>query len=122
MEPLRFFADECVFGLTVNLLKKSGFTVIRAQDIGMAGTIDQEIFEKAQQLKSLLITNDQGFLDIRQYPPSSHYGIIVLKMLPDPTHVKLVHQVLKTLLALEQQFEGTLFIVDGNKYRKRTMS
>lgn len=121
MEPIRIFADECVFGLTINLLKKSGFTIIRAQDIGMAGAIDREIYEKAQQLKSPLITNDQGFLDIRQYPPSSHYGIIVLKMLPDPAYIIQTHKVLNTLFSRERGFKGTLFIVDENKYRKRTI-
>ncbi len=100
--------------------RKLKFTVVRAQDIGMAGTNDQIIFEKAQELRAILITNDHGFSDIRQYPPSTHYGIIVLKMMPDPSNVNRVHTALTKLLSRETNFQNTLFIVDVNKYRKRS--
>lgn len=30
------------------------------------------------------MTNDKGFGDVRDFPPSSHYGVIVLEMLPEP--------------------------------------
>lgn len=119
MKKTQFFADECVFALTINLVRKLGFTVIRAQDVRMSGAKDEVIYEKALQLNSVLITNDLGFSDIRTYPPLSHHGIIVLKMLPDPAHIDQVHNVLQTLLIREEHFEGILFIVDGRKYRKR---
>jgi hypothetical protein len=54
----------------------------------MTGASDGEVFRKAQQLQATLVTNDQGFGDIRAYPPSSHHGIIVLKMEPDPQQYK----------------------------------
>jgi len=41
----------------------------------MTGASDGEIFQKAQQLQATLVTNDQGFGDVRTYPPSSHHGI-----------------------------------------------
>ena len=43
MARIRLFADECVFGLTVRLLRDMGFDVIRAQDLKMTGVTDLEI-------------------------------------------------------------------------------
>ncbi|MCI0512249.1 DUF5615 family PIN-like protein [candidate division KSB1 bacterium] len=118
----KFFADECTFGMTVRLIRELGFEVVRAQDLGMVGFSDAAIFAKAQQTKAVLITNDQDFADIRQYPPTHHYGIIVLKILPEPEAIKSVHAVLKVLLLTETDFHNTLFIVDRFKYRKRKPS
>ena len=119
MAKAKFLADECTFVQTVLLMKKLGFDVQSIQQLGMTGAEDDKVFEKAQELKVVLITNDKGFGDIRQYPPSSHSGMIVLKMAPDPVCVRQVHEILKQLLRTEDQFEGALFIVDTHKYRVR---
>ncbi len=119
MLQTKFFADECTFGLTVHLLRNKGFSVVRAQELGMTGASDPEIYDKAQELNAVLITNDQGFSDIRKYPPSTHSGMIVLKMSPHPLVVQEVHKVLEVLFERENLLKGTLFIVDRTKYRKR---
>ena len=82
MAKVKFLADECTFVQTALLMRKLGFDVKRIQQLGMTGAEDDKVFEKAQELKVVLVTNDKGFGDIRQYPPSSHYGMIVLKWLP----------------------------------------
>jgi len=115
----KIFCDECVFGLTVNFLKVKGLDTVRAQDLGLRGASDDVIYSKAQELKRILITNDQGFGDIRRYPPSQHFGIIVLKMGPHPQSVNEIHSVLQILFDKETQIGGCLFIVDEKKYRKR---
>lgn len=119
MEKLKIFSDECVFGLTVNFLKVNGLDIIRSQDLKLSGASDQIIYSKAQELERILITNDQGFGDIRKYPPSRHFGIIVLKVAPEPHSIHKIHNVLRNLLDSETHFKGSLFIVDENKYRKR---
>lgn len=115
-----FLADECVFVATVRLMRDLGLEVRRVQELNRIGSEDQEIFQEAQRMKAVLVTNDKGFGDVRVYPPSLHQGIIVLKMEPDPAKVQAVHQVLEELLKRERKFEHCLFIVDANKYRKRT--
>lgn len=86
----------------------------------MAGSPDDIVYEKANELGATLITNDQGFADIRQYPPSLSNGIIILKILPDPKSVQAVHDVLDRLLINETYLYGNLYIVDRSKYRKRS--
>ncbi len=119
MTKAKFLADECTFVQTVLLMRNLGFDVCRIQELGMMGAEDKKVFEKAQNLNAVLVTNDKGFGDIREYPPSSHCGIIVLKMAPDPACVREVHESLKQLLKKEDQFEGALFVVDTQKYRVR---
>jgi len=119
MPEAKFLADECTFVQTVLLIRNLGFEVQRIQELGLIGADDDEVFEKAQDLKAVLITNDKGFGDIRRYPPSSHFGVIVLKMAPDPADIHKVHESLKELLRQEGQFQGILFIVDTHKYRLR---
>ena len=119
MTKAKFLADECTFVQTVLLMRNLGFDVQRIQELEMTGADDDKVFEKAKDLKVVLVTNDKGFGDIRQYPPSSHCGMIVLKMAPDPVHVRQVHETLKQLLKREERFEGALFIVDTHKYRVR---
>ena len=119
MAKVKLLADECTFVQTVVLMRNLGFEVQRIQELGMTGAEDYKVFEKAQDLKAVLVTNDKGFGDIRQYHPFSHCGIIVLKMAPDPVRVREVHETLNQLLRTEEQFEGALFIVDTHKYRVR---
>ncbi|MES3630575.1 MAG: DUF5615 family PIN-like protein [Longimonas sp.] len=117
-EP-RFLADECTFTKTVRMMRAAGCTVYRVQDLGMAGAPDAEVYQTALDKEAVLVTTDRGFGDVRSYPPSSHHGIIVLHVSPDPGQVRAVHRTLVMLLQTETSFTGTLFIVDGRKYRKR---
>ena len=117
-EPL-FLADECTFTKTVRMMRAAGCTVHRVQDLGMAGASDAEVYQTALDKEAVLVTTDRGFGDVRSYPPSSHHGIIVLHVSPDPRQVRAVHRTLAMLLQTEASFAGTLFTVDGQKYRKR---
>ena len=80
------------------------------------------VYQRAQENEEVLVTTDQGFGDVRTYPPSEYHGIIVLKMSPEPVHIQSVHRMLNELLAAEEEFEKTLFIVDPHKYRRRKAS
>ena len=119
IKMVSFLAGECVFIQTVRLLKEWGFQVVRVQYLGMTGAPDSEVFKKAISLKVPLLTNDKGFADLRRYPLSDHYRVIVLKMSPKLEHISSVHNMLKLMLSKERVFENRLFIVDANKYRIR---
>ena len=117
--PLRFLADECTFTQTVQMMQEMACTVIRIQDLDMIGASDPDVFQTALELEAVLVTTDRGFGDIRTYPPSSHHGIIVLNVSPNPTQIRDVHDTMRALLNTESSFKQTLFTVDGQKYRKR---
>lgn len=91
MTKTKFLADECTFVQTVRFMRNLGLNVYRIQELGLTGAKDNKIFEKAQGMNAVLVTTDKGFADIREYPPASHRGIIVLKMAPAPECVREVH-------------------------------
>lgn len=66
----------------------------------------------------MLLTNDQDFCDIVRYPPASHTGIIVLRMIA--AQEDSVHRVLIGMLEERGlRFGQTLAVVTSNKYRLR---
>jgi predicted nuclease of predicted toxin-antitoxin system len=113
-----FLVDECVSFQTYRLISASGFPVKTVLDITHSGATDREIFKIAKSKSFVIVTLDRGFGDVRTYPPNSHSGIIVLKAY-DLNSLQKCHTVLEMLLKVESEFKGTLFIVDGNKYRKK---
>ena len=116
---VKFLADECTFDSTVEFLRNEGWDVTTVKEIGLRGAKDPEVLNKAQEMGAVLVTRDLGFGDIRRVPLSGYCGIVVLKMTYYASGE--VHVVLRKMLreVKEDEFAGTLFIVDRNKWRKR---
>jgi len=117
MAKVEFLADECIYQITVEFLRKEGWKVKTIEELGMIGAKDSQVFSRAQELGLSFITRDKGFGDIRKFPPSSHHGIVVLRM--TPRTMLAVHGTLKRMLLEEKDLGEALFIVDHNKWRKR---
>ncbi len=116
---MKFLADECVYKVTVDLLRSQGHDTETAQGAGLAGKPDDEILAYAVRHERVLITIDMDFSNIKHYPPKTHKGIIVAKM--RPRNAQEVHRVLERLLDIveEKTLNQSLVIVDQNKYRIR---
>jgi predicted nuclease of predicted toxin-antitoxin system len=116
---MNFFADECVYKVTVDLLHALGHDVVTAQEVGLSGKPDEEILAYAVMHERVLITIDMDFSNIRHYAPESHKGIIVAKI--RPRTMNQVHKVLEHLLTNVglERLSKSLVIVDQNKYRIR---
>jgi predicted nuclease of predicted toxin-antitoxin system len=116
---MKIFADECVYKITVTLLRSWGHDVLTTQDVGLAGKPDEEILAYAMMHERVLITIDMDFSNIRHYQPKSHKEIIVAKI--RPRNANAVHKVLEHLLRNIEpdRIRGSLVIVDQNKYRIR---
>ena len=66
--------------------------VVPLKDIAPQDTPDAGVIALATSREMLLLTNDQDFCDITRYPPSTHSGVIVLRMIA--AEEARVHQVL----------------------------
>lgn len=117
---MNLFADECVYKVTVEALRNTGHNVIIVQEEGMMGYKNGEVLAWAVKNKRIFITNDLHFTNIIVYPPSTHHGIIVLKMRPGI--IKEAHEVLFRFLSTtsQQNIDQKLIIIDRNKFRVRT--
>jgi predicted nuclease of predicted toxin-antitoxin system len=116
---MNIFADECVYKVTVDLLRSWGHDVLTAQDVELVGKPDEEILAYATMHKRVFITIDMDFSNIRHYSPKSHTGIIVAKIRPRTADA--VHKVPEHLLSHieSERLSKSLVIVDQNKYRIR---
>ena len=116
---MNIFADECVYQVTVTLLRSQGHDIVTAQEVGLAGKADEEILAYATRHERVLLTIDLDFSNLRHYPPKSHHGIIVAKI--RPRNAKAVHRVLEHMLnhVEADRLNKSLVIVDQNKYRIR---
>ncbi len=116
---MRFLADECVYRITVEILREHEHDVVTVQEAGLAGEADDVVLARAVAERRILITNDMHFSNILLFPPARHLGIIVLKIRP---HVlERVHAVLLRFLDTTDpaKMTKTLAIIDRNKRRIR---
>jgi predicted nuclease of predicted toxin-antitoxin system len=72
---MNIFADECVYKVTVDLLRSWGQDVLTAQEVGLAGNSDEEILAYAITHERFLLTIDMDFSNIRHCSPESHKGL-----------------------------------------------
>jgi predicted nuclease of predicted toxin-antitoxin system len=114
---MSIFADECIYQSTVDAVRSWGFSVITAQEAGLAGCKNGEVLAYAQKRRYVFLTRDKDFTDIRIYPPSVFKGIIVLKITPTNQHSvhKILHQLLSKIPLSD--LHAKLAVVDRKKYR-----
>ena len=75
-----FLTDANVFVPMVEGLRHLGHDVFDLKEEGLERLSDPEVFQLAQNHKSILITMDKDFSSILLYPPGDHHGIIVAKL------------------------------------------
>ncbi|MFB6274054.1 MAG: DUF5615 family PIN-like protein [Salinibacter sp.] len=118
-----FLADESLPGPTVERIQSWGYDIKTAREDGLCGAADPQVFDAARSEDRVLLTADKDFGDIRTFPPSTHAGVIVLRITPRDAaeNMSKIHAVLDRLLSEipEDEYAGTLFTVDRHKYRKR---
>lgn len=116
---MKFLADECVYYVTVRILRVYGHDVVTVQEAGLAGRTDDEVLACAVAEGRILITNDMHFSNTLRFPLAQHLGVVVLKI--RPRIQEDVHTVLLRFLDVtdQKQMERTLVIIDRNKYRIR---
>ena len=94
--------------------------MVRLTEIAAADTPDQKVLSLAVERSLVLLTNDKDFADILRYPPSSHAGIVVLRI--RAANEAKVHRTLLSLLTdhSPESLRGSLAVVSAAKYRLRT--
>jgi predicted nuclease of predicted toxin-antitoxin system len=76
---MRVKLDENLGRAHARFLQQLGFEVDRVHDQGLSGEADRVIWQRVCQEGRFFITLDLDFADVRQYPPGSHPGILLLR-------------------------------------------
>ncbi|MGA3211002.1 MAG: DUF5615 family PIN-like protein [Terriglobales bacterium] len=61
------------------LLIGFGHEAVTVVEQGWQGASDETLWPRIQDEQRWLITADKGFADLRQHPPGSHAGVILLR-------------------------------------------
>ena len=77
----RFYADENIESYLVEHIRKNGFKVESANEIGFSPRDDQFHLQEARRRKCILLTRDDDFLDNKKFPFSNlkDTAVIVLR-------------------------------------------
>ena len=116
---MRIKVDEDLPGQVVQLLRVSGYDASSVTEQGMGGWKDPELWQAVQREKRFLVTADKGFGDIRQYPPGTHAGVLVLR--PDQDGIEPVLRLLQQVLSTGslEAFNGALVVATPRGLRIR---
>ena len=116
---LRFKLDENLQHEAQALVLGAGHDAHTVHDERLVGHPDSTILDVCLNEDRVLVTLDLDFADIRQYPPSSHRGIWVLR--PETQSIEHTLSVLRGALALvgDELTTNRLWIVEPGRVRIR---
>jgi predicted nuclease of predicted toxin-antitoxin system len=102
---MRFFLDANMPRSAIAVLSRFGHDVEFARDVGLGSASDEVVAAHVRRTKSVLLTRDLDFADVRRYPPDQYDGIVVLRI-PDD-------MVAKEIAALIERFLSEPSLVDS---------
>jgi hypothetical protein len=77
---VKIFANENLFEPIIDYLRSFGHDVLSIRDAGLSGISDDEVYQKACEENSVIITMDKDFSRMFRFPPEKCGGIIVVKI------------------------------------------
>ena len=114
---LHFKLDENLSPSLKVRLAAAGHDVMTVADQGLAGSEDARLAEICRTEKRCLVTADEGFAQIFQYPPEQHAGIVILRH-PKPNLAALKQLMSYFVTALGHESPvGRLWIVEPGRVR-----
>lgn len=116
---MRFKVDENLPIEVAEMLRQAGHDAATVLEQHLGGTADAQLAVLCQHESRVLMTLDEDFADIRNYPPAEFPGLIVLRLRQQDKPY-----VLDVLTRLVQVFrreplEGHLWIVEESRVRIR---
>ncbi len=116
---MKFKIDENLPVEVAELLRQHDHDAITVQEEDLSGEPDEVIASVCKQEGRILITLDNGFGDIRTFPPSEYFGIIILRVIhQDKPHILTRCKAILPLFTT-QQIQQRLWIVEDVKVRIR---
>lgn len=116
---MKFLLDQDVYFVTYRFLKDSGHDVVRAAEIGLSQSEDEELISIAQEQDRILITRDRDFGTL-VFLKSLGSGVIYLRMLPS-TQESVHGELARAIKAYSEEEIKKAFIViepDGYRFRR----
>ena len=119
---MRFIIDADLPRAVARVIADFDHESVDVRDIGMGASSDEQIVEYARSKGLCVLTADLGFGDVRRYPPSRTFGIVILR-LPRHATTSFILGLLSSFLSREEilwKLEGKLAVVEVGRIRLRT--
>ena len=88
---MKIFADENIPSMTVTELRNLGHEIRDIRGTENEGLADEDVWKMVQKDRSLLITTDKGFAQMRN---ENHSGILIIR-LKQPNRLKIHQKVMR---------------------------
>ncbi len=118
---MKFLLDANLPRSTAVLLRNLGHEVQDVRDALSPSADDSFVAAHAQAHRLAIVTRDFDFSDIRNYEPSTYFGILVLD-LPDDATAAQINRTMETFVTNTDwlsRLPGRLAIVDSSRVRFR---
>lgn len=110
---MEIFADNCVHTNVIEALRKTGFTVKRAVNLGLAKSPDEEIFDFVLKNSLVLLTFDLDFGNILRFKITSSAGVVIFHIVKGLSKETIIKRVLDFFSSIkERDLRGKLFVID----------
>jgi predicted nuclease of predicted toxin-antitoxin system len=116
-----FLVDASLPRSTVAVILSHGHQATDVRDIGLGTSSDEDIADYAQQNANAIVTGDQDFGNILEFPPEKYDGIIIIRP-PDGTGTAVVLSLIEQFLMdgdVMANLSGHLIIVEPGRIRVR---
>jgi len=111
--------DEDLPRQIAKLLAARGHEATTVVEQGWQGMADDLLWSSVQREQRWLITADKGFADLRQYPPGTHFGVVLLRAEEESRRVYLELAV-RALDRLQlDELTGAVVVVSSRSVRIR---
>jgi len=116
---MKFKIDENLHLDCAVLLRNEGFDAMTVRDQNLCGTSDSRLIHICRDENRIFITSDVGLGNVREYPPGSFSGIVVLRLkrLDRESQLNLLKKLIPHLKSKSPEKE--LWIVQSDKIRIR---
>jgi predicted nuclease of predicted toxin-antitoxin system len=78
----KFYADEDIEPVLIEILRDLDFDITSAREVGMVHRDDTDHYGYARQQGRMLLSHDQGYLNDLTFPLTQHPGAVVLAIKP----------------------------------------
>lgn len=109
---MRLLADQDVYYITVEWLRKEGHDIVTAKELGMERSADEDLLREARRMGRLLLTRDKDFGALVFLKSEDSPGVILLRA--SPVVLSAAHEELKRLFTEhdEEELKGLFCVVE----------
>jgi len=115
----RFKVDENLPDEIADLFGRYGHDAVTVADQGWRGMADRDLWQGIQDERRWLVTADKEFADLRNSPPGTHAGVILLRLAQANRHeyLRLAQRVVDDVNL--DEVSGAVIVVNDRGIRVR---